>query len=133
MSEKFQTKQEAFDYIVSNLIKQGGPSLMVFPTQDGSGEKLSCAYRGQGGRRCAGGWLIPDEAYKPGMEGLDVGRVIQANNIPMLKKFNGIASDLQDAHDSSWAPNRSDADWLKEFMRRAKNIAREHDLRWNHG
>ena len=31
-----------------------------------------CVYRGPGGRRCAAGWLIPDDMYSPQMEGASV-------------------------------------------------------------
>lgn len=52
------TKQEYFDLLVATS-KAGG-----FPSVDDEG----CVYRGENGRKCAVGLLIPDEKYVPSME-----------------------------------------------------------------
>lgn len=49
------TEQEAFDIALAGLRKQGKPSK----------NNYSCLYRGPDGTRCAVGFLMPDELYKP--------------------------------------------------------------------
>ena len=53
------TLQEIFDKVNFHLRSQNAKSLDEFG---------KCAYRGQDGRSCAVGCLIPDELYKPSME-----------------------------------------------------------------
>lgn len=43
------------------VVRQGGPSVR--------GNPPTCAYRGEGGRRCAIGWLIDDLYYSTDLEG----------------------------------------------------------------
>lgn len=54
------TKQEIYDKVCAGLAAQGGPSM------DEKGAQ--CRYRGTSGRKCAAGFLIPDELYKDGMD-----------------------------------------------------------------
>lgn len=59
------TNQEIFNTVVAGLASQG------FERSLCSASELtcfSCALRGEGGKKCAVGWLIPDEKYFPGME-----------------------------------------------------------------
>lgn len=53
------TRQEAFDQVVRGLASQGWRWSL---TTCGDGSE-TCAYRGDHGRRCAMGWLIPDDDY----------------------------------------------------------------------
>lgn len=53
-------KQEILTTVVTKLREQNAPSI---------DKDDNCVYRGPGGRRCALGWLIPDELYKPEIEG----------------------------------------------------------------
>lgn len=131
MSDIYANHQTLFDHIISNLIKQGKPSLAhVFMN---GRRDLSCAYRGDGDCRCAAGWALPDEYYTKGIEGCQISDVIRSKGIKVLRPFMAMLSQLQDAHDMAWAPDRSDAIWLGEFKRRAAVIATEFNLRWNHG
>lgn len=58
-----EIKQALFNKAVKGLARQGfAPSYLP----DGEG---TCAYRGEDGKRCALGHLIPDAVYKPEMEG----------------------------------------------------------------
>ena len=54
------TAQEIFDKVAAHLLTQRKPSLLC---------GIGCAYRGEGGLKCAAGCLIPDEEYSPEMEG----------------------------------------------------------------
>ncbi len=51
--------QAIFDFVVQKIWEQGGPA------RSGS----SCLYRHPNGRKCALGWLIPDDEYRGTMEG----------------------------------------------------------------
>lgn len=54
------TEQQVFDYVALRLLMQGEKSR----SEDGE-----CALRGvRNGLKCAIGWLIPDELYRPSME-----------------------------------------------------------------
>ena len=50
------TKQEYYD-LLARSAKDG-----MFPSVSSTGD---CAYRGEGGKKCAAGVLIPDEMYDP--------------------------------------------------------------------
>jgi hypothetical protein len=55
------TAQELFDKVSSHLLTQRRRSMST---------EGMCMYRGCEGRMCAIGVLIPDDAYRPNMEGL---------------------------------------------------------------
>jgi len=55
------TAQELFDIVFKHLMSQNARSMM--------GNGITCAYRGEGGLKCAIGILIPDEDYRKDMEG----------------------------------------------------------------
>ena len=55
------SEQEVFDYIANHLLTQNKQARLA----DGS----ECAYRTEGGLKCAAGCLIPDDLYKPEFEG----------------------------------------------------------------
>lgn len=59
-------KQEIFDKVWAGLSSQGWAKSMMRPGSQ------ACAYRGALGRKCAVGWLIPDQEYDPIMEGLPI-------------------------------------------------------------
>lgn len=66
------SKQEIFDISYKGLASQGFEQSLrcnIYGTND---NEPNYAYRGDGGRKCAIGWLIPDEEYDPRIEGLDV-------------------------------------------------------------
>ena len=53
-----ETAQEVFDIVAVHMLKQKSRSVNCHPD---SGDK--CAYRGDDGRKCAAGCLIPDKVY----------------------------------------------------------------------
>lgn len=57
------TEQQIYDTVKAALLKQGKRSVR---TDEGG---IGCAYRGQGGSKCAAGWLVKDEIYTPESEG----------------------------------------------------------------
>ena len=57
------THQDMFDIAVRGILAQGGPSAII----DSKGEAM-CQYRHPNGRKCAAGWLMADDYYKPDFE-----------------------------------------------------------------
>jgi hypothetical protein len=118
------TAQEIFDIAVSGVINQGRPSLS---------DSGSCSYRGTDGTKCAAGFLIPDDVYKPSMEGFSWSSLSTQNKFSHLYEFKDLISALQDCHD--WRPKIYDNDdsvWsLDKFKQSAKKLSIEYDLKWN--
>lgn len=86
-------KQLVFDTVAEHLLKQGKKSFYV----DNKNVKV-CAYRGDGGLKCAAGCLIPDEQYDSSIESVGWRKlaergVVSYNCCPLI-------DDLQDIHDS---------------------------------
>lgn len=104
------TPQEAFDKIVAHLRAQGAQSMACYGARTGGAR---CAYRGDDGRMCAAGVLIPDSEYNTDMEGECV------REIPFFDTFPDstvtVIAKLQATHDM-WAPSG----WESEFKFVAK-------------
>jgi hypothetical protein len=93
----YRTRQEIFDLAWNGLKAQG----FLRSTSQALRESLSpCAYRGDSGRRCAIGHCIPDDAYKPRLEGASASNkdVVEAANIDPSDA--GFVRDLQWCHDN---------------------------------
>ncbi len=99
------TAQEVFDFIADNLLKQGRVS-----TNSGG-----CAYRGNDDCKCAAGFLIPDDDYKPDhMEGVSWGGLIGRGFVP--PDHGELIRNLQRVHD------RDDpCEWADVLQRVAKD------------
>ena len=85
--------QEFFDKTLAHLKQQGVCSA----------RGTSCLYRGPNGTSCAIGFHIPDELYKPEMEGKSVGNLL--GHYPELRPlFKGVSDvlmvELQSLHDN---------------------------------
>ena len=85
--------QEFFDRTLAHLKQQGVRSA----------EGAKCLYRGPYRTKCAIGFHIPDELYKPEMEGRSVGNILARH--PELKPlFEGVSDGLmvefQGLHDN---------------------------------
>jgi len=59
------TKQEIYTKVRNHLLSQGTKSMLSRSSND---FQAQCAYRGEEGRSCAAGCLIPDENYSPALE-----------------------------------------------------------------
>lgn len=136
MSDIYANHQTLFDHVVGSLIKQGKPSLVEL-WMNGRRD-FSCAYRGDGGTRCAAGWALPDAAYRQGIEGTEIDSVIRFGGeaTAVLRPYRAMLTALQEAHDNSWDPRSWDAGdhstWLANFKRRARDICAEFRLVWRH-
>jgi len=91
------TRQEMFDTAAKHLLTQRTRSV----SEDGN----YCNYRGQQGRMCAIGPMIPDEKYSPEMEGLVVGNGVVWNAMGLDSddpdNLKTLARALQCIHDAS--------------------------------
>jgi hypothetical protein len=65
----------------------------------------TCYYRGTEGRRCAIGWLMPDENYRPEFEGnAATADIISACGINPTDSNMGWLCNLQSMHDGYHTP-----------------------------
>lgn len=96
------TPQEIFDRVVTHLRTQNRKSYSI------DGDNAKCVYRSKEGYSCAVGCLIPDELYKPEMDGFDdeasdtsIDGLIKKNFVlPDYFKDNlMLLSELQYVHD----------------------------------
>lgn len=67
-------------------------------------DKIGCLYRGPNGMKCAAGHLIPDEKYKPKMEGDPILLLLTHDpslfGEPITDEDMYFVYDMQQAHDS---------------------------------
>ena len=75
--------QEAFNKMMEGLASQDWERSMG--TIRGEHQ---CAYRGDGGKRCAFGWLIPDERYQESFEG-EIANTVR-HSIPELTSVSAV-------------------------------------------
>jgi hypothetical protein len=127
-----EIKQQLFDKMAAHLLQQGSRALTI----DCNGAQ-KCVYRGDGGKMCAVGCLISDEAYTQSFEGTGVfGNPNLRNAIEESQGFstkfwsyeedldlNKMLSEVQRIHDSILP-----AGWKAELRRTAEKF----DLQWNH-
>lgn len=107
------TRQEMFDKAYRGVMSQGGPSVY-------SGFNYACRYRGAKGRKCAAGWLIPDEQYSSSMEG------ITADFLGIFTDAEFV-NDLQGAHDMHAACSEESV-FLQRYKEHMCTIALAYDL-----
>ncbi len=86
------TNQEVFSTVVKHLYEQGARAVFS--------ETGSCAYRGERGRKCAIGRLIPDDEYVREMEHKSVQTIVDEFKVSTLQGVNvDLLFNLQEAHD----------------------------------
>jgi len=110
------TNQQIFDLVKKHLLEQNKRS------QKESG---LCAYRGQRGRKCPVGYLIPDQYYKKAFDeeiGMGVDELFK--HYPRVMEKSGLPEEalelltaLQDMHDTD-----PPATWSKKLSGIAKNF-----------
>ena len=84
--------QQIFDKAVKGLASQGFKRSMRSGTKE-------CAYRGEGCRRCAIGWLIPNSNYSTKLEGKTSVYIDVRQAAGLKHDQQAFARRLQDAHD----------------------------------
>ena len=86
------TEQQVFDHVATHLLNQGRPSY--------SSEHHMCAYRGDGGLKCAAGCLIADDEYDIKMEVNSWEDLVDSlSTVPVAHKE--MIGDLQHVHDEA--------------------------------
>lgn len=94
------TDVELVTFVFDKLIEQGGCSKGIQPC-GGS----NCLYRAPNGRRCAVGWLIPDDKYDSKFEG---GGILNSRNVKLQQILIELGYDihillnLQKIHDTTF-------------------------------
>lgn len=119
--------QEIFDTAAVGVIRQGRQSANAFGT---------CVYRGPNGRKCAAGFLLPDEVYDPSMDCDDeeTGQGTGWSNL--VKRFSSrlpvdlinnsdLIADLQSCHDNA---SFYSSEFVQDFIREATETARRFKL-----
>lgn len=106
-----RSTQELFDYITTNLLKQGEKS------EDK--KRFVCLFRDSNGRKCAVGWVIPDDLYSPELEILGTASNVancffRIDQTVRHELLNPIVAELQSIHDLGPAAN-----WKQEFRKLA--------------
>ncbi|WP_157140646.1 hypothetical protein [Paraburkholderia graminis] len=88
-----------FDVIGWHLLRQG--------TRATAFDGVKCLYRAMDGKRCAIGWIIPDEVYERSLEFLGVrdlaARLIESEHAAfarVLYRHMPLLRDLQEMHDA---------------------------------
>jgi hypothetical protein len=85
------TPLELYDQAIENIRKQGKPSV----TQG------MCAYRSSDGCKCAAGFYIPDDVYKPQMEGKHFNSIVLTYDLPFNYSESIALRFAQKAHDGA--------------------------------
>jgi hypothetical protein len=92
--------QEIFDKSVAHLRKQGVQSINQ-SLSDSEGMPF-CAYRGDNGRMCAIGCLIPDSQYEKRYEGKTASWVAEEEQVTAITRIQGNnLNELQRIHDQN--------------------------------
>lgn len=109
--------QEAFEFATLAVIKQGVPSVHA--------ERGTCKYRGANDTKCWVGMLIPDDQYRPKLEGLQLSEVRQFT--PALAEFGlRFLRVGQAAHDLACGDaNGNFSKFVEHFKDHARNSASE--------
>lgn len=119
--------QDLFDRAITGVKQQG--CLSLCPDNGGGADTDGCYYRypDNPNVRCAVGHLIPDNLYRPDMEGVGVGALLEEN--PHIAAAIGVTfpsdsvdllADLQCAHDFGRSVAR--------FLNLAADVARRFGL-----
>lgn len=130
MTDIYASHEMLFNHIVSEIIKQGQPSV----------HNQTCAYRLQmDGKvlRCAVGVCITDEEYDPDMESKGVTNLLKSfpGTLKHLRPFNDMLRWLQRQHDNI----ALDEDYhrhglfVEEFKNRCRDYAASQGWEWKHG
>lgn len=119
--------QEVFDVAVEGVILQGGPSTNTVGW---------CLYRGDGGRACAVGQLIPDDLYAPELEGNKITLIVKSSRGSIsasLREHGRLLMTLQGIHDDlvqdspevldGVIAGTGDEDFLRHFKRKIGLLA----------
>lgn len=124
--------QEIFNLVIEGIFKQGGPSYTIC----GNGYR-KCKYRGEDGRKCVVGIILPDEIYEPSMEGRYIlhhewfSKNLETIHflLELQKLHDHVVDDINDrAFDYEISKQKFDELFLEKFKCIAIDLAKEWDL-----
>lgn len=113
---KTSTEQEVFDFVVTSLLRQGQKSYVT----NEYGVEL-CRYRSPGGKKCAAGFLIPDDQYTDKMESRTSFQ-LQNEELFNFSPHEKLVDALQCAHDTSGDR------FCEDFSSEARSVATRFNL-----
>lgn len=87
--------EQAFEVVTNGLASQRWEKSWAPSTR--SHREMDCRLRSPDGKRCALGWLIPDEKYDPSMDTGD-------EEWPLPDISQDLLNDMRRAHDHSFSP-----------------------------
>lgn len=88
--EAMRSPQEIFTFVIESLKAQGKRAI------DTDGK---CRLRGEGGTKCAVGFLIPDSEYSPELDTDDFLCSEKTKNFPEISENRPLMNDLMMLHD----------------------------------
>lgn len=118
------TLQEIFDKVAVHLLTQGKQSQGLYDT--------ACKYRGHDGLKCAVGCLIPDDKYRPDMEGYTVYTLV--SRFPdVLGFYTGdselsLLTCLQRIHDNTRVRVLTSGEIRRIWKQRLTDLANDYNL-----
>jgi hypothetical protein len=114
------TAQEYYDALCTAAYDGTFPSVT---------EKGECLYRGPNGTRCAVGLLIPDEAYFPALEGMNVRHFFEKVNVLDVPEGFDLFDlmEVQARHDETAARKCGWRAW--DFVRKINRLDCFNDVR----
>lgn len=119
---QFATRQEVFDQCCNHLLTQMEQSCGKYEDQINGCVSKGCAYRGDGGLKCAAGCFIADSEYTPHMEGDLWGDLINKGYVP--DAHADLIAELQFIHDQM-GPD--------EWKSGLRKLAERHGLKFSFG
>lgn len=129
--------QQIFDFVIGKLLEQGKPAMKILQGKS----LLECAYRGDGGTKCAAGQLIPDELYEVSMEGTAITEIAYRYEWSFKKDHSQLIRALQLAHDNAAYAGRTvgtgdlnsvdKVNFVSNFRHNARRVAAEFELSTN--
>lgn len=123
-SDAIPSAQSVFDEVVGHLMRQGAPAR--------KSTYGACLYRSEE-RKCAVGFLIPDEAYVPEMEERGVCELLDKFGKVLPAYFSlhkGLLLDLQTAHDTWSSESSSRLTFREHILAETIAVALRHKLEW---
>lgn len=121
-----KTAQEIVNFVALELRKQGQPSQ--------ARDSRICLYRGPKGRKCAAGWLIPDELMTDDINNANSSAchdfMAHVWKQLELQEHVPLITDLQEAHDEAAISNYGCEGWVDQFNTLLQKVCLNHGLNY---
>lgn len=128
------TPQEIFNISATHLLTQNARSRGSYPARDSKTHEIisgalieGCMYRGENGRKCAIGPLIPDDKYDERMEGRGANHELVQEATGISLEHRRLLDSLQNVHDGFPVE-----DWRVALVNVAHKFHLNYDVVTNH-